>query len=87
MLTVRYFAAARAAAACRQEQIPLDGPADRDALVVLLTDRHPEPPAGEPALATVLAQSSLLVSGVTMRPGDVARDGDTLDVLPPFSGG
>lgn len=91
-ITVRYFAAARAAAACPQEdlalaELPATAPLDRDALVRVLAERHPTPPAGEPALADVLAQSSLLVGGVAMRPGHTVGAGDTVDVLPPFSGG
>lgn len=87
MLTVRYFAAARAAADCASEQVPVPGPLDREALVQLLVARHPQPPPGEPSLETVIAQSSLLVQGVTMRPGSVVEAGATVDILPPFSGG
>lgn len=87
MITVRYFAAARAAAACESEQVPLSRSLDRAGLVALLTERHPEPPAGEPALATVLEQSSLLVDGRAMRGADVVASGARVDVLPPFSGG
>lgn len=91
-ITVRYFAAARAAAACTQEELALEElpaavPLDRDAFVRVLAERHPTPPDGEPALDDVLAQSSLLVSGVAMRPGHTVSAGDTVDVLPPFSGG
>lgn len=87
MITVRYFAAARAAAARASEEIPAEVPLDREALVRALVARHPTPPAGEPALATVLEQSSLLVDGVAMRPGHTAAAGACVDVLPPFSGG
>lgn len=87
MITVRYFAAARAAAACESEQVPLPEALDRAGLVALLARRHPEPPSGEPSLATVLEQSSLLVDGRAMRGADVVAAGARVDVLPPFSGG
>jgi sulfur-carrier protein len=87
MLTVRYFAAARAATGRQSEEIPISAPLDRDDLIRVLVERHPEAPAGEPALSTVLAQSSLLVSGVAMRPGTTVESGAVVDVLPPFSGG
>lgn len=87
MLTVRYFAAARAAAACSAEEVPVRADLDRAGLVEVLVARHPHPPEGEPALSTVLEQSSLLVDGMALRPGTRIAAGSTVDVLPPFSGG
>ena len=106
MLTIRYFAAARAAAGTQTESIPLAELADhtgahagtgepagtsaRDALISLLSQRHPEPPPGEPALSTVLAQSTFLVNGVSLHQSagsEAFSAGDRVDVLPPFAGG
>jgi molybdopterin synthase sulfur carrier subunit len=80
VLTVRYFAGARAAAGGiaseAVEATTLDG------LVQALTDRHGE------RLAVVLKVASFLVDGLTchdrMAP---LPDGVTVDILPPFAGG
>lgn len=86
-LTIRYFAAARAAAGLPAETLEIAQPVDKDALFGLLVDRHPDPRPGEPALHTVLAQASCLVDGLTLRPGQTVEPGQTVDVLPPFAGG
>jgi molybdopterin converting factor small subunit len=86
---VRYFAAARAAAGTEAETVPLDAPAlPRREVEGLLAARHPQPPAGQPPLAEVLARSSFLLDGVACPdPDTTVPDGAVLDVLPPFSGG
>ncbi|HEY8473201.1 MAG TPA: MoaD/ThiS family protein [Natronosporangium sp.] len=79
MVTVRYFAGARAAAGVREEQLPAG---TLDELVAALADRHGE------RLAAVLRVASFLVDGV--RCPDRAQplpDRATVDVLPPFAGG
>lgn len=86
-ITVRYFAAARAAAATRQEPVALADGARRADLVAALTALHPTPPPGEPALARVLEQSALLADGVALLEDAPVPVGATVDVLPPFSGG
>jgi sulfur-carrier protein len=92
VLTVRYFAGARAAAGVAEETVPT-GPADRpapadgtgpslDQLTRDLTERH------GPRLARVLQVASFLVDGVVWhdrRAPLPARA--TVDVLPPFAGG
>lgn len=87
-VTVRYFAAARAAAGgIAEEQVPLAEPVTEAQLFALLADRHPDPPAGEPALSTVLAESSSFVDGFVVLDGTLINPGQRVDVLPPFAGG
>jgi sulfur-carrier protein len=77
--TVRFFAAARAAAGVPEEAVPagtlgevFDG----------LVRRHGE------RLALVLKASSFLVDGVSCRElSTVVHAQSTVDVLPPFAGG
>ncbi|NUO58450.1 MAG: MoaD/ThiS family protein [Hamadaea sp.] len=76
MITVRYFAGARAAAGATEAELP-DGSS-----VTELTS------ASVPALAKVLSASSFLVDGTAWRDRDQPLPaGCTLDVLPPFAGG
>ena len=87
-VTVRYFAAARAAAGgVAEEQVPLNEPVSEAQLFELLAERHPDPPAGEPALKTVLAESSSFVDGFVVLDGTLINPGQRIDVLPPFAGG
>ena len=81
VVTVRYFAGARAAAGLEQERVTLPlGSTVADALRRASTRG--------PALARVIAASSVLVGGVHRRFADATLiDGATLDVLPPFAGG
>jgi molybdopterin converting factor small subunit len=79
MLTVRYFAGARAAAGVSAEPIRA---ATLDDLAQVLTDRHGE------RLAVVLKAASFLVDGVACHDRQaVLPAGATVDVLPPFAGG
>jgi molybdopterin synthase sulfur carrier subunit len=81
-VTVRYFGAARAAAAATDtESLAVESGASIADLAHHLADQHPE-------LGLVLARCSYLVDGVAVR--DTAarlRTGQTIDVLPPFAGG
>lgn len=86
-VTVRYFAAARAAAGVETETLPLASACTLEEFRALIVAAHPEPPAGEPPLSTVVPQCSFLVGGVTLLDGAVIEPGATVDVLPPFSGG
>ncbi|WP_349829034.1 MoaD/ThiS family protein [Brevibacterium litoralis] len=95
-VTVRYFAAAKAAAGAAQETLEVPGASGASEagadlpqadFRALLVAAHPDPPAGEPPLETVLPQCSFLVDGVTLLDGDPVPTGVTVDVLPPFSGG
>ncbi len=80
-LTVRYFAAARAAANAETETVQIEPGTTVAALVDTLGARGPE-------LARVLRRCSFLVDGIAVR-DDAAKlsDGQTIDVLPPFAGG
>lgn len=79
MPTLRYFAAAAEAAGTDQELVAADTVAV--ALEAAIT-------AHGPALARIVAHSSLLLKGhyVADRDQSLAAD-DVLDVLPPFAGG
>jgi len=76
--TIRYWAAARAAAGTPEE--PYDGSTLADVLAVAVE-------AHGPALARVLSVASFLVDGVRSDPGALLADGATIEVLPPFAGG
>ena len=80
-VTVRYFAAAQAAAGTAEELVEIDD----DTSVSRLIDRMGD---GRPELARVLARCSFLHDEIAVR--DRARavtPGSTIDVLPPFAGG
>lgn len=77
-VTVRFFAAARAAAGVNE--ITLDS---SSAMHIL-----DQAVALHPKLGQVLPQCSYLLDEVSLRDLSVAvKDGSTLDVLPPFAGG
>jgi molybdopterin converting factor small subunit len=81
VITVRYWAAARAAAGRAEDAA--DGGRPVPALVGELGERHGEP------LARVLARCSFLLDGEQLRRDTdrlLPEDG-VLDVLPPFAGG
>ncbi|MEU4156298.1 MoaD/ThiS family protein [Actinoplanes sp. NPDC026670] len=80
MLTVRYFAGARAAAGgTSSETIEA---VTIDQLTQVLTDRHGE------RLALVMKAASFLVDGLNCHDrAAVLPAGATVDVLPPFAGG
>ncbi|SDT73877.1 MoaD/ThiS family protein [Actinoplanes derwentensis] len=80
MLTVRYFAGARAAANGTSSETV--SAASLDDLIQVLTDRHGE------RLALVLKAASFLVDGLACHDRTVPLPaGATIDVLPPFAGG
>jgi sulfur-carrier protein len=80
-VTVRYFAAARAAAGFDDEIIGVAPGTTVETLVQNLADRSPE-------LAKVLQRCSYLCDGIAVRDlGMTLRDAQTVDVLPPFAGG
>jgi sulfur-carrier protein len=85
MVTVRYFAGARAAAGVTQETLdeqllPPGGTLAQ--LTKLLAERHGQ------RLRTVLGVASFLVDGVSWRDHDRDLPVDAvIDVLPPFAGG
>ena len=80
-VTVRYFAAARAAAGFDDEIIGVAPGTTVGALVSSLGERDPE-------LAKVLSRCSYLCDGIAVRDlGLTLGDAQTVDVLPPFAGG
>jgi sulfur-carrier protein len=80
-VTVRYFAAARAAAGAESETLVVRP----GTTVAELVDRLAVRGTG---LATVLSRCSYLCDGIAVRDETAAlRSGDTIDVLPPFAGG
>ncbi|MEE6137049.1 MoaD/ThiS family protein [Mycobacterium sp. 050128] len=80
-VTVRYFAAARAAAGAESETVVLRPGATVAELVEKLA-------VAGTRLATVLDRCSYLCDGIAVRDETKAlRSGNTIDVLPPFAGG
>lgn len=80
-ITVRYFAAAQAAAGVDTETLTVRPGATVTELVEGLADR-------DARLATVLRRCSYLCDGIAVRDrGDALHAGVTIDVLPPFAGG
>lgn len=80
-VTVRFFAAARAAAGTGEQSVPLTAGATVADLAEQLTGWGPE-------LARVLRRCSYLVDGVAVRDHTAAlANAQTVDVLPPFAGG
>ena len=101
-VTVRYFAAARAAAGVAQEQllvpVPAAGAGSSEPTAIVgdassaactvglvlakASDRH------GPGLARVLLRCSYLLDEVAVHGAETTvRDGQVLDILPPFAGG
>lgn len=80
-MTVRYFAAARAAAGAESETVVVRP----GTTVAELVDRLAVRGSG---LATVLSRCSYLCDGTAVRDETAPlRPGNTIDVLPPFAGG
>ncbi|HEX5493785.1 MAG TPA: MoaD/ThiS family protein [Mycobacteriales bacterium] len=79
MVTVRYWAAARAAAGRDEETLPA---CDLGELLTRIAERHD--------ISRVLSVCSLLVDGAPVHREDTGRglaSGAVVDVLPPFAGG
>lgn len=80
MVTVRFFAGARAAAGGVSSEVVAGDTLDE--VVGVLTERYGE------RLAVVLKAASFLVDGLACHDRRaVLPDGATVDVLPPFAGG
>ena len=82
-VTVRFFAAARAAAGAESETVTVRSGATVAELVDGLAGRNPR-------LSSVLSRCSYLCDGVAVRDAATVRllrSGQTIDVLPPFAGG
>jgi sulfur-carrier protein len=78
MITVRYYAAARAAAGVVEEKV--EAASLSDALDAV-RGRHGA------TLDRVLQRCSFLVDGQRARPSTSLPDGAVVEVLPPFAGG
>ncbi len=83
LLTVRYFAGARAAAGVAEERIELAGSVTVHDALAAIGGRH------EGRLDAVLPACSFLLDGVAVRDRTQAITDSSaeLDVLPPFAGG
>ncbi|HUO37579.1 MAG TPA: MoaD/ThiS family protein [Mycobacterium sp.] len=80
-VTVRFFAAARAAARSDAHTLVLAPGATVSDLLARLAD-------GNPRLAKVLQRCSYLCDGMAVRDDSMRlHAGQTIDVLPPFAGG
>ena len=83
-VTVRYFAAARAAAGRAEERFAVGRGTTIQALLDRVERALPEDAAGR----QVIARCSVLHNGETGQAnGAPLRDGDVVDLLPPFAGG
>ena len=85
-ITVRYSAAARAAAGTDQDELTVDGPITLAEVVRRAVAGHPEG-----RLPGVLEVCSVLVGDRPVKTQDPAvvevRPGDSVEFLPPFAGG
>jgi molybdopterin synthase sulfur carrier subunit len=81
VITVRYFAGARAATGVDEEQLPVSRSWPLEELAGHLAQRH------GPALGRVLAAASFLVDETAGSRDRVVPAGSVVDVLPPFAGG
>jgi molybdopterin converting factor small subunit len=80
-VSIRYFAAARAAAGVEDETLGVAAGTTVADLVDQLSGRDPK-------LATVLARCSFLCDGIAVRDRNAPLETrQTVDVLPPFAGG
>ena len=86
VIQVRYWAAARSAAGCDMDEIPVTGPLSLSDVLAEALRRHPGT-----RLADVLSVCSVLLGDrpvATEDPGDViVPPGASVEFLPPFAGG
>jgi molybdopterin synthase sulfur carrier subunit len=86
VIQVHYWAAARSAAGCDAEEIPVTGPMSLADVLAEAVRRHPGT-----RLADVLGVCSVLLGDrpvATEDPGELlVPPGSTLQFLPPFAGG
>ena len=81
-VTVRFFAAARAAAGINEEHITVDRPATVADVLHAAVHEH------GPKLAEVLRRCSYLLAETAVHNDRMpVSDGAVLDILPPFAGG
>ena len=86
-VTVRYWAAARAAAGVEQDVLPVEGGTTLAAVLGEVRRRH----ADRPKVADVVAVCSVLLGDRPVGSADPAEvpveAGDVVELLPPFAGG
>ena len=86
-VTVRYWAAARAAAGVESDQVPVSSGTTLADVLASVQALH----ADRPRLADVVAVCSVLVEDRPVGTSDprtvVLVDGETVELLPPFAGG
>ena len=86
-VTVRYWAAARAASGVESDEVPVTGGTTLADVLAAVRDLH----ADRPRLAQVVAVCSVLVGEQPVGSSDpravVLAAGDTVELLPPFAGG
>lgn len=80
-LTVRFFAAAKAAAGTGEVRVSVASEATVDDLLGLLAEQYGT------ELSRVVAHSSFLLDGTGVERGDPIGVAAGLDILPPFAGG
>ncbi len=87
VVTVRYWAAARAAAGTALDAVPVERETTLEEVLVSVRSMH----ADRPRLDDVVAVCSVLVGDRPVSTTDarhvVVRPGDTIELLPPFAGG
>jgi sulfur-carrier protein len=81
LITVRYFAGARAATGIDQEELSVTRPWPLEELAGHLAQRHGA------ALGRILVAASFLVNETAGSRDRVVPAGSIVDVLPPFAGG
>ncbi|HIW95970.1 MAG TPA: MoaD/ThiS family protein [Candidatus Corynebacterium gallistercoris] len=84
-MTVRYFAAARAARGTATEQLDFTGPLGD--LLTQLGEKHTDITAGGLTLAQIFPRCTFLLNGARVEDSATVQPGDQLDILPPFAGG
>lgn len=86
-VTVRYWAAARAAAGVQSDELPVSGEMTLADVLAAVRRVHED----RPRLAEVVSVCSVLVGERPVGTVDPAavllRPGDTVELLPPFAGG
>lgn len=90
-ITLRYWAAARAATGTPEEQIAAAAPVTLAALIADAVARHGVATGREQRIAEVLACCSILIGDRQVGNQDAATvlvaAGDAVEFLPPFAGG
>ncbi|WGW12609.1 MoaD/ThiS family protein [Saxibacter everestensis] len=86
-VTVRYFAAARAAVLRDEEALELPVSLTLTELLEVLSARHKTLRPVLPACSYLVNGRSVSASAVSSGQTPMIGSGDTVDVLPPFAGG